>query len=276
LEHQPDTACEITVEPEGVGAADELLDVAGEHRDEERGDDPTDGDAVPGEQDQREAEQDLDDSRRHDDQINRQGQPLRHLGDERLPGEREVADAGEGEDSSEEPAGECADDTHPQSVGPLPLGPDQQFCREGRPRSQSTGRYREFTDDMPEFSGVNHVAFTVRNLETSTAFYERVFGFAPVGAIDGPGLTRKLFSLPDGVTLGLTEHQTTETGDFTPFSPGLDHLGFTVGSVDELHAWAAHLTSAGIEHSGLVEASYGTALSFTDPDGIALEFFVGR
>ena len=58
-------------------------------------------------------------------------------------------------------------------------------------------------------------------------------------------------------------------------APGLDHLGFGVADREELQAWADHLTAVGIDHSGLVEVPYGIALSLKDPDGIALEFFLG-
>ncbi len=33
------------------------------------------------------------------------------------------------------------------------------------------------------------------------------------------------------------------------------------------------LDELGIEHGGIVDAHYGSGLSFRDPDGIALEFF---
>ena len=94
--------------------------------------------------------------------------------------------------------------------------------------------------------------------------------------LGGENLQRHLFRLPNGTNLGLTEHDPTTTESFTPFRPGMDHLGFAVDTTDELLEWAAHLSAAGIEHSGPVDAPYGTALSFKDPDGIALEFFVGK
>ena len=129
---------------------------------------------------------------------------------------------------------------------------------------------------MPEFSGIHHLALTVSNLEASVSFYQRVFGFSPVGELDGENLQRRLFALPGGTNLGLTEHHRTTTGRFSPFEPGLDHVGFGVSTRAELQGWADHLTSVQIAHSGLVDAPYGTALSFIDLDGIALEFFVGK
>ena len=129
---------------------------------------------------------------------------------------------------------------------------------------------------MPRFTGIHHLALTVSDLETSTAFYQLVFGFPPASELGGENLRRRLFRLPSGTNLGLTEHNPTTAERFTPFRPGMDHVGFAVETTDELRAWADHLATSGIEHSGPVDAPYGTALSFKDPDGIALEFFVGK
>ncbi|MGO2750744.1 MAG: VOC family protein [Pseudoclavibacter sp.] len=131
---------------------------------------------------------------------------------------------------------------------------------------------------MPTFTNIHHLAVTVRDLDASVAFYERVFGFEPATEIDDEQLHRKLFALPGGTNLGLTQHDRGHgaSESFSPFSPGLDHIGLTVETRDELEAWASHLSEHGIEHSGIVEAPYGYALSFKDPDQIALEFFVSK
>ncbi len=129
---------------------------------------------------------------------------------------------------------------------------------------------------MPQFNGIHHLALTVSDLKASVAFYQRVFGFAPASELEGDNLQRTLFALPGGTNLGLTQHRPSTTEIFSPFRPGMDHLGFGVSTRAELSAWADHLTSIEVAHSGLVEAPYGTALSFADPDGIALEFFMGK
>ena len=41
----------------------------------------------------------------------------------------------------------------------------------------------------------------------------------------------------------------------------------------ELEQWETRLNELGIENGGVVDASYGSGLSFRDPDNIALEFF---
>ena len=60
---------------------------------------------------------------------------------------------------------------------------------------------------------------------------------------------------------------------FNERRPGLDHISFGCASRDELVEWAARLDKLGIAHGGVVDAGYGSGLSFRDPDNIALELF---
>jgi catechol 2,3-dioxygenase-like lactoylglutathione lyase family enzyme len=55
--------------------------------------------------------------------------------------------------------------------------------------------------------------------------------------------------------------------------PGLDHIAFGVGSRQELVAWAARLDELGVARGEIIDAHYGSGLSFRDPDNIALELF---
>jgi glyoxylase I family protein len=65
-----------------------------------------------------------------------------------------------------------------------------------------------------------------------------------------------------------------------PF-PAVTHVALTVrnlaafGCADraELKKWALRLDELSIEHGEIKDAHYGSAVSFRDPDGIALEFF---
>lgn len=128
---------------------------------------------------------------------------------------------------------------------------------------------------MPALPVLDHLALTVADVEVSVAFYSQLWGVEPAGTLtDGPFVRRK-FELGDGFSIGLTQHEGA-SGDrrFNAQNPGLDHVGFAVADRSELLQWAAHLETIGVAHSGPVEADYGTALSFKDPDGIALEFFL--
>ena len=127
---------------------------------------------------------------------------------------------------------------------------------------------------MPEFPTITHVALTVTDLARSVPWYERLFGSKPVLDED-TGPFRHVVWLVGGQTLvGL--HQFPEGTDIQPFDErqvGLDHLSFACADRDELTKWAARLDELGIPHGGVVDASYGSGVSFRDPDNIALELF---
>jgi catechol-2,3-dioxygenase len=127
---------------------------------------------------------------------------------------------------------------------------------------------------MPEFPTITHVALTVRDLNTSVPWYERLFDAKPV-LDEETGTFRHVVWLVGGSTLvGL--HQFPQLEDDSTFNErrlGLDHLAFQCRSRDELAEWQRHLESLGIAHGGIVDAGYGSGLAFRDPDNIALEFF---
>lgn len=126
---------------------------------------------------------------------------------------------------------------------------------------------------MPTLPGIHHVALTVTDLAVSVPFYERVFGTTPATTLsDGP-FTRRVFALSGGQGLGLTQHDRGDGQRFDATTPGLDHVGLRCADRDEVVAWAEHLDRVGVGHGGVQDAAYGTALSFADPDGNALEFF---
>lgn len=127
---------------------------------------------------------------------------------------------------------------------------------------------------MPEFPGVTHVALTVTDLERSRPFYEGLIGGPPVIDED-TGPFRHVVWLLGGQTLvGL--HQFPDPHSSDPFDerrPGLDHVAFACADRSELVRWEAKLNELGITNGGIVDAPYGSGLSFRDPDNIALEFF---
>lgn len=127
---------------------------------------------------------------------------------------------------------------------------------------------------MPTISGIDHIALTVSDLTVSLAFYESVLGLRPGGTMTDGSFTRCVLALPGPTHLGLTQHHTGSGRSFDPTTPGLDHLGLACESREQLTSWAEHLESLGIAHGGVQDAAYGSALSFRDPDGNALEFFV--
>jgi glyoxylase I family protein len=127
--------------------------------------------------------------------------------------------------------------------------------------------------------GIHHLGLTVRDVEASATWYERVLGFWRVGEFTAPdGARRKVFlrhaDLP--VRLGLTEHRDGAPARFDETRIGLDHLAFAVADRAELDGWAARLAAAGVPHSAVAPANSipgAAVLVFRDPDNIQLELF---
>ena len=120
---------------------------------------------------------------------------------------------------------------------------------------------------------ITHVAVTVNDLEASKAWYTKVLGVEPVIDEDTGPFRHVVYPL-GGTLLGLHGFpRMTSTEAFDEHRPGLDHIAFGCANRDELVEWAGHLEALGIEHSGIVDAGYGSGLSFRDPDNIALELF---
>lgn len=125
------------------------------------------------------------------------------------------------------------------------------------------------------FPPLAHVAVTVSDLGRSVEWYRRLLGSDPVLDEDEPtgGYHHTVFALEGGQLFGL--HGFAE-GDGTPFDerrPGLDHVAFACADRGQLEEWVTRLDDLGVPHGGIVDAGYGSGLSFRDPDGIALEFF---
>jgi len=127
---------------------------------------------------------------------------------------------------------------------------------------------------MSDFPAIGHVAVTVKDLAVSRPWYQRLFGAEPVPdePTDG-GFHHTVFLVGDTL-VGLHEHPDTDIDDtFSEFRTGLDHIGFGCADRAALENWKSRLDEFGIAHGGIVDADYGSGLSFRDPDGIALEFF---
>lgn len=127
---------------------------------------------------------------------------------------------------------------------------------------------------MSEFPAIGHVAITVRDLGVSRPWYQRLIDAKPV--LDEPtdgGFHHTVFMI-GGTLIGLHQHPATDPDTtFTELRTGLDHIAFQCATRADLETWQNRLDDLGIAHSGIVDAHYGSGLSFKDPDGIPLEFF---
>ncbi|MGH7921727.1 MAG: VOC family protein [Candidatus Dormibacteraceae bacterium] len=126
---------------------------------------------------------------------------------------------------------------------------------------------------MVEFPAIGHVALTVSDLRRSRPWYQRLFGSSPVIDED-TGPFHHVVWLVGGTLVGI--HAFPDLKSVDPFDerrPGLDHVSFACANRSELEQWGRNLDQLGVPHDGIVDAPYGSGLSFRDPDNIALEFF---
>jgi|SRR6188472_2425124 len=126
---------------------------------------------------------------------------------------------------------------------------------------------------MRTFPAITHVAVTVTDLAVSEPWYTKVLGVEPVLDEDTGPFRHIVYSL-GGTLLGLHGFPSLDSdAAFDEHTAGLDHVAFGCADRAELVEWAAHLDGLGIAHGDIVDAGYGSGLSFRDPDNIALELF---
>lgn len=127
---------------------------------------------------------------------------------------------------------------------------------------------------MAEFPGLSHIAVTVSDLDRSREFYGQLFESDPVLDEDVGSFYHVVYAIGNGTLFGLHTHPTpNDQPDFSEFRSGLDHVSFGLPTRADLEKWEDRLNELGIKHGGIVDAPYGSGLSFRDPDNIALELF---
>ncbi len=131
---------------------------------------------------------------------------------------------------------------------------------------------------MPGIVGVPHIGLTVRDMDASAQWYQRVFGWQVVGWF-GPGERAtprvRLYDHRSQFGMGLCQPEDGSDDRFNHCRTGLDHLAFEVASEEELERWIVHLDSLEIAHSPVRNVDdLAKFLSFEDPDGIQLEVWL--
>lgn len=126
---------------------------------------------------------------------------------------------------------------------------------------------------MVTFQGVDHLAFTVTDLDVSQRFYTEVLDFVPVMDV---GYGRICMHPGTGFTLALLQHDEATGGDFSELTTGLDHVGFLASSRAELEEWERRFDALGVSYTPIRDMEMGSHLNFRDPDGIALELSVSN
>ncbi len=127
---------------------------------------------------------------------------------------------------------------------------------------------------MPSLAGLHHVALTVKDLDASIDWYQRVFGIQYQMEESHKGGVGKVLSDPEWrLMIVLHHHEANQGESFSETRTGLDHVGLSVASRAELELWQAHLQQLGVTHSPITDRPYGSVLVFRDPDNIQLELF---
>jgi catechol 2,3-dioxygenase-like lactoylglutathione lyase family enzyme len=133
-------------------------------------------------------------------------------------------------------------------------------------------------------TGVHHVSVTVRDVEASAAWYEKVFGMMrlpitfPHHDCEDTGYAVLMLDPASSLLIGLHHNAGNDGVAFDEARTGLDHFGFSVADRAALDAWVAKLDALGVEHSGirdLTEPIPFSTLVFRDPDNIQLELYSG-
>ena len=129
---------------------------------------------------------------------------------------------------------------------------------------------------MPVIAGASHVAFTVTDVERSSAWYCDLLGLVPVLGGDDDAVSYRILAHPaSGWVLGLRQYHAAPGDAFDELRTGLDHFAFEVSDRAELEAWEAELQRRGdIPFSPIAEAPGASMIVFRDPDGIQLELWL--
>jgi glyoxylase I family protein len=130
---------------------------------------------------------------------------------------------------------------------------------------------------MPSIQGTSHIALTVRNMQASAEWYQRVFGWQVLRryGTDEAGTPRiLLFDPASFLAVGLCQPEHGSADVFDHRRTGLDHFAFQVADADELDGWIGHLDELGVAHSPVRVLELGRFVSFEDPDGIQFELWL--
>lgn len=114
-------------------------------------------------------------------------------------------------------------------------------------------------------TGLSHLQLRVTDLAASQSWYESVLGLVSLSSGDNYVALRHP---PSGVVLVLSEW---EGGSRHGEESAMDHVAFGVTDAASLEDWAAHLSSTGIDHPGIVLELGRPSLQLRDPDGVAVE-----
>ena len=121
--------------------------------------------------------------------------------------------------------------------------------------------------------GVDHVGFTVTDLDRTTEWYCEHLGFEPLLRYtnDELGAEVQILRRPDHpLRLSFRRYANGDDEPFSEFRVGLDHFALGVADATELTDWQRRLEGAGIV-CGRTDLPGLSILTFRDPDNIQVE-----
>ena len=130
---------------------------------------------------------------------------------------------------------------------------------------------------------ISHIALTVSDLERSTAFYDRVFGFIGFKRVEVPESTQQAMKTPlkGWVGPGYSISIRPSKGEFAHrlhdrTAPGFNHMAFAAedrSDVDKMYELLKQMGATVLDAPAEYPYSPGYfAVYFTDPDGLKFEF----
>lgn len=126
----------------------------------------------------------------------------------------------------------------------------------------------------PTFGKVSHISFSARDAAASAAWWREVMGFEDLDKASGDGwFGILLLHRPTATIVEFQQHERNQGEPFDPVRTGFDHMGLMVKDPGELDEWEAHFRAHGVVHTPTVHASYGSVLTFKDPDLRQFEMF---
>lgn len=124
---------------------------------------------------------------------------------------------------------------------------------------------------------VNHVVLSVSDLDRSTTFYRDVLGLDLVATLPAQETWKEMrfFRAPGESTnhhdIAIIPNATLALPAWgQPSAPGLFHVAFEVGTVDELERLATRLAEAGAQVEAIDQPMH-LSIYTRDPDGLAVE-----
>jgi glyoxylase I family protein len=125
-----------------------------------------------------------------------------------------------------------------------------------------------------QIRGIHHIVLTVSDPKRSARFYEKILG------VKADFVTDKVICIPCGnflLCLQRSSRQGLVDDLFDENRIGLDHIGFSVASHQQLNQLLTvlqelNIPTVGIEYDPDGKSDY---ICFRDPDNIQVEFYLG-